>query len=156
VSIKFTPSSMARRRTFFAFSRSGGQPQMPAPVMRMAPNPSRLTARSPPIENVLLMLDSAAAIRSFGKPPATTIAPPVVVALKNFRRVMPEIRPLPICLNLPVSTLQARRFLAPIGPSAAAPGVAHRSVLLLLKTHPLEFAPRGAGGTYCHRRLVND
>jgi hypothetical protein len=68
-------------------------------VIRIAPKPSRLTLRSPPIENVVVMLDCAAAITSFGKPPAKTIAPPVVVARKNFRRVMVEVRPLSVCLN---------------------------------------------------------
>src|SRR5437588_5378308 len=46
--MKLTPSSTARRKTFFAFSRSGGQPQIPSPVNRIAPNPSRLTNRSRP------------------------------------------------------------------------------------------------------------
>src|SRR6266480_3360115 len=52
VSMKLTPSSTARRKTFFAFSRSGGQPQIPSPVNRIAPNPSRLTNRSPPNKNI--------------------------------------------------------------------------------------------------------
>src|SRR5437762_5686989 len=62
--MKFTPSSTARRKTFFAFSRSGGQPQIPSPVKRIAPKPSRLTNRSPPNKNVsplLLVLVLAAA-----------------------------------------------------------------------------------------------
>src|SRR5712664_612335 len=46
--MKLTPSSTARRKTFLAFSRSGGQPQIPSPVSRIAPNPSRLTNRSRP------------------------------------------------------------------------------------------------------------
>src|SRR5207248_7100819 len=50
--MKLTPSSTARRKTFFAFSRSGGQPQIPSPVNRIAPKPSRLTNRSPPNKNV--------------------------------------------------------------------------------------------------------
>src|SRR5213082_208794 len=50
--MKLTPSSTARRKTFFAFSRSGGQPQIPSPVNRIAPNPSRLTNRSPPNKNI--------------------------------------------------------------------------------------------------------
>src|SRR5262245_61517094 len=48
VSMKLTPSSTARRRTALAASRSGGSPQMPRPVMRIAPKPRRLTVRSPP------------------------------------------------------------------------------------------------------------
>src|SRR5204863_2059364 len=46
--MKLTPSSMARRRTAFAPSRSGGGPQMPSPVIRIAPNPSRRISKSPP------------------------------------------------------------------------------------------------------------
>src|SRR5439155_13702643 len=36
----------------FASSRSGGSPQMPAPVMRIAPKPMRRTVRSPPTSMV--------------------------------------------------------------------------------------------------------
>src|SRR5258708_3437818 len=50
--MKLTPSSTARRKTFFAFSRTGGQPQILSPVNRIAPNPSRLTNRSPPNKNI--------------------------------------------------------------------------------------------------------
>jgi hypothetical protein len=48
VSMKLTPSSTARRNTAFASSRSAGWPQIPSPVIRMAPKPRRLTVRSPP------------------------------------------------------------------------------------------------------------
>src|SRR3954463_16522157 len=48
-----TSSSTARRRTASAFSRSAGGPVMPGPHRRMAPNPRRLTSRSPPTVNVL-------------------------------------------------------------------------------------------------------
>src|SRR5215475_8477117 len=41
-------SSTARLSAAFAVSRSGGSPQMPGPVIRIAPKPSRLTVRSPP------------------------------------------------------------------------------------------------------------
>src|SRR5438270_13881594 len=41
------PSSTALRKTAMASSWSSGGPQMPAPVMRMAPKPSRRTGRSP-------------------------------------------------------------------------------------------------------------
>jgi hypothetical protein len=37
--MKLTPSSTARRKTFFAFSRLGGAPQIPSPVNRIAPEP---------------------------------------------------------------------------------------------------------------------
>src|ERR1700754_2814439 len=50
--MKLTPSSTARRRTALASSRLGGSPQMPSPVIRMAPNPRRLTVRSPPMSIV--------------------------------------------------------------------------------------------------------
>src|SRR5437773_10803182 len=42
------PSSSARRRTRLHSSRSSGSPQMPAPVIRMAPKPKRFTVKSPP------------------------------------------------------------------------------------------------------------
>src|SRR5262249_6765271 len=50
--MKLTPSSMARLSTALAWSRSAGSPQIPGPVRRMAPNPSRLTVRSPPMSIV--------------------------------------------------------------------------------------------------------
>ena len=40
------------RRTRMHSSGSVGGPQMPVPVRRMAPNPRRLTVRSPPMLNV--------------------------------------------------------------------------------------------------------
>src|SRR5437899_2347208 len=83
--MKLTPSSTARRKTFFAFSRSGGQPQIPSPVNRIAPNPSRSTVISPPNRNVDLV--AAAAVTSFGNPPAKIVTPPVSVTPRNFLRV---------------------------------------------------------------------
>src|SRR6266511_700608 len=50
--MKLTSSSTARRSTALAASRSGGSPQMPLPVIRMAPKPIRFTVRSPPIPMV--------------------------------------------------------------------------------------------------------
>src|SRR6202008_1543074 len=50
--MKLTPSSTARRNTRTHSSRSAGGPHTPLPVRRMAPNPSRLTVRSPPRGNV--------------------------------------------------------------------------------------------------------
>src|SRR6266516_144561 len=47
--MKLTPSSTARRSAALAWSASGGSPQMPSPVTRIAPNPIRATTRSPPI-----------------------------------------------------------------------------------------------------------
>jgi hypothetical protein len=52
VSIRFTPSSTTRRRRRLAASGSSGGPQMPSPVMRIAPKPTRLTSRSPPMVKV--------------------------------------------------------------------------------------------------------
>src|SRR6266851_6498777 len=52
--MKLTPSSMARRRTAIAAPRSFGGPQIPSPVMRIAPKPRRLTVSSPPSETVPL------------------------------------------------------------------------------------------------------
>src|SRR5256885_1558050 len=45
--MRLMPRSTARRRTAMASSRSSGGPQMPSPVMRMAPKPRRRTVRSP-------------------------------------------------------------------------------------------------------------
>src|SRR5580658_8498354 len=47
--MKSTPSSSARRSTRRASSGSFGSPQIEAPVMRIAPKPSRFTLRSPPM-----------------------------------------------------------------------------------------------------------
>src|SRR5258708_29107970 len=46
--MKLTPSSTARCTTRTAVGTSDGGPQMPGPVMRIAPKPSRFTSRSPP------------------------------------------------------------------------------------------------------------
>ena len=48
MSMKLTPSSTARRSVASAPGTSAGRPQMPLPVMRMAPKPMRFTVRSPP------------------------------------------------------------------------------------------------------------
>src|SRR6266571_2116550 len=86
--MKLTPSSTARRKTFFAFSRSGGQPQIPSPVRRIAPKPSRLTKRSPPNKNVSSLLLVLAAARSFGNPPVKTPAAPAEIAPKKVLRLI--------------------------------------------------------------------
>src|SRR3982074_1610610 len=46
--MKLIPSSSARRSTPLHSSGSAGSPQIPSPVMRIAPKPNRLTGRSPP------------------------------------------------------------------------------------------------------------
>src|SRR5580693_5861354 len=56
--MKLTPSSTTRRSVAMDWSRLGGSPQMPGPVIRMAPNPIRLTVRSPPTS----MVPAAAAV----------------------------------------------------------------------------------------------
>src|SRR4051794_5235714 len=50
--MKSTPRSGRRRSTARAASGFSGGPQMPGPVMRMAPKPRRVTSMSPPIANV--------------------------------------------------------------------------------------------------------
>jgi len=84
--MKLTLSSTARRKTFFAFSRSGGQPQIPSPVSRIAPKPSRLTKRSPPNKNVSSLLLVPAAVIIFGNPPVRTPATPARLTSKNVLR----------------------------------------------------------------------
>src|SRR4051812_783833 len=50
--MKSMPSWGSRFRTAIALSWSGGSPQIPSPVMRIAPYPRRVTSRSPPILKV--------------------------------------------------------------------------------------------------------
>src|SRR5438876_6253457 len=84
--MKLTPSSTARRKTFLACSRSGGQPQLPSPGSRSAPNPSRLTNRSPPNKNVSSLLLVLAAARISCNPPVKTPAALAEIAPKNVLR----------------------------------------------------------------------
>src|SRR5206468_12009724 len=98
--MKLTPSSTARRKAFFAFSRSGGQPQIPSPVKRIAPNPSRLTNKSPPSWNVESRASGIAA-RSFGNPPVRTPAAPAEIVPKNVLRLIAD----KICCCDQLSTL---------------------------------------------------
>src|ERR1700722_12197106 len=67
--MKLVPSCTARRRTANASFASRGSPQMPSPVMRIAPKPMRLTCKSPPINSV-----PAAAAGALGS--TTTAAAP--------------------------------------------------------------------------------
>src|ERR1044071_2438605 len=91
VSIKFTPSSTTRLRSFSAFCRSAGQPQMPWPVTRIAPKPRRFTVKSPPKLNVgfVAMFDvpAAAAPRSTSDLLARSAAPLARLIPRNLRRV---------------------------------------------------------------------
>src|SRR5206468_9049819 len=115
--MKLTPSSTARRKTFFAFSRSGGQPQIPSPVRRIAPKPSRLTSISPPSKNVLLLLmlmlplASGIAAISLGNPPVRTPAALAESAVKNVRRVTS------LCIGFPFLLLT---LLGPAAPARLA------------------------------------
>src|SRR5437588_8013841 len=52
--MKLTPRSMARRRTAIAAAASFGGPQIPSPVIRMAPKPIRWTLSAPPSDTVPL------------------------------------------------------------------------------------------------------
>src|SRR5437762_3030488 len=103
--MKLTPSSTARRKTFFAFSRSGGQPQIPSPVNRIAPKPSRLTNRSPPSKNVSSLLLVLAAAISFDNPPVKTPAALAESAVKNVRRVTS------LCIEFPFLLHNSSFFL---------------------------------------------
>src|ERR1035441_10265914 len=49
--MKLIPNSTARRTTRMASARSAGSPQIPLPVIRIAPYPSRAMRRSFPIRN---------------------------------------------------------------------------------------------------------
>jgi len=56
-------SSTARCNTRIASGRLEGSPQIPSPVIRIAPNPRRFTRRSPPIENSPLLRTPSCASR---------------------------------------------------------------------------------------------
>src|SRR5205823_8044595 len=105
--MKLTPSSTARRKTFFAFSRSGGQPQIPSPVNRIAPKPSRLTNRSPPNSNVESRVSGTAA-RILCNPPVKTPAALAERAAKNVRRVTS------LCIEFPFLLHNSSFFLGRI------------------------------------------
>lgn len=101
-----------------------------SPVNRIAPNPSRLTIKSPPIGKVDF---AVAAVPSFGSPPTATITPAVRVAPKNFRRVMIER----LCAFSQLSTpyLSRRLFAKAFGVTLAT------SEVLLPIFPPLHFFP---------------
>src|SRR2546429_6750637 len=104
--MKLTPSSTARRKTFFALSRSGGHPQLPSPVRRIAPKPRRLTNRSPPNKNLSsLLLASGIAAISLGNPPVRTPAALAESAAKNVRRVTS------LCIGFPFLLHNSSFFL---------------------------------------------
>src|SRR5207237_3577420 len=88
-----TPSSTARRRTLSTLSRSGGQPQPPSPIIRIAPKPSRLTGRSPPNFQTELVarlgVVDEPAPKIVADPPAKSVAPLARLIPRNVRRVTP-------------------------------------------------------------------
>src|SRR4029434_4201688 len=105
VSMKLTPSSTARRKTFFAVSRSGGQPQIPSPVRRIAPKHSRLKKTYSPNKNVSSLLLVLAAATSFANPPVRTPAALAESAAKNVRRVTS------LCIEFPFLLHNSSFFL---------------------------------------------
>src|SRR5206468_5067790 len=80
-------------KTLSALLRSGGQPQMPSPVIRIAPKPSRLTGRSPPNFQVGFVIGPVPVDESAPKivadPPAKSVAPVPRLMPRNVRRVTP-------------------------------------------------------------------
>src|ERR1019366_4991620 len=109
--MKVTPSSTARRRTLSALSRSGGQPHIPSPVRRIAPNPSRFTERSPPKRNEDFVDGLVAAVTSFCNSKVKMLTPPARVTPKNFRRfIAQKLRLLLSTLNSQLSPPDRRRF----------------------------------------------
>jgi hypothetical protein len=72
VSMRSIPSSSARRRTRLASSGSSGGPQMPLPVIRMAPKPRRRTSRSPPMVKVSMASTLATGRFSYAAEPVST------------------------------------------------------------------------------------
>src|SRR5205823_3817539 len=69
------------------------QPQMPSPVIRIAPKPSRLIVRSPPNVQVgfvtgLIAVDESAP-KIVADPPARSVAPVARLMPRNVRRVTP-------------------------------------------------------------------
>jgi len=78
-----------------AFARSGGQPQMPSPVIRIAPRPSRFTARSPSNFQVafvaIFVVDVESAPKTTSDIPAISAAPVTSVLPRNSRRVTPAL-----------------------------------------------------------------
>ncbi len=88
VSMKLIPSSTTRRSTALATSRSGGSPQIPLPVMRMAPNPMRLTVRSPPTS---IVPDSCCRCRLAahvitGRSSASTASPLIILVVSPMSK----------------------------------------------------------------------
>src|SRR5712691_4301272 len=77
-SMKLTPSSTARLTTRMASPRSVGSPQIPLPVSRIVPSPSRATRKSSPISNSPLR----PAVSFSGFPDASMAFPRLLLLLK--------------------------------------------------------------------------
>src|SRR3954453_23011854 len=93
--MRLTLRSTTRFNTFNAFSLSGGQPQMPSPVRRIAPKPSRFTGRSPPIFQTELAAafgDEDGAPEIIRVPPVKIAAPAPTVNPTNARRLKSPVR----------------------------------------------------------------
>src|SRR5712691_10160246 len=78
VSMKLTPSSTARLTTRMASLRSEGSPQIPLPVSRIVPSPSRATRKSSPISNS----PPRPAVSFSGFPDASMAFPRLLLLLK--------------------------------------------------------------------------
>src|SRR5260370_9691051 len=87
--MKLMPSSSARRSTRLHSSRSAGSPQIPSPVIRIAPKPKRLTGRSPPTSMVPA---SAALIVVARSAMSSSIAAPVWKGRCLYCRLCPNSR----------------------------------------------------------------
>src|ERR1700726_1770641 len=106
--MKLMPSSNARRSTRLHSSRSAGSPQMPSPVIRMAPNPNRLTGMSPPMSIVpasaavtVLVVRSAIASSSSAAPGVERAARRDTRLRPNCRRKSRYDATMKLGLNLP-------------------------------------------------------
>src|ERR1700722_15329534 len=92
VSIKLTPSSTARRSTRRTSSGSLGSPQIPFPVIRMAPKPSLWIGKSPPIVKVplaaaLMVANVVIQVNGLTSPPKVSrLSPCYNILLRNLQR----------------------------------------------------------------------
>src|SRR5205085_7470075 len=87
---------------------------MPSPVMRIAPKPSRLTARSPPNRKTELSVATGDEFvaRIIFDPPANREAPPISVVPRNLRRVTRLLAPFSLSITrsvCPWTQLSTRR-----------------------------------------------
>ena len=96
VSMSVVPNSTHLRSTATASVRSAGGPQIPLPVMRIAPNPRRWTGRSPPSRNVPLRVASiTTAPHSQSRDLPGSVAP-VAAAARGALRSRGEAQSMPV------------------------------------------------------------